>query len=309
MGRNLPPFILLQTIEAVTRLGSLKRAAAELHVTPSAISHRVRLVEEAFGRRLFEREGQGIRATDAARGLATAVASALQQVEECWAGLVESHAGRPTRLCAMSVFAEHFILAESARFRRKFPDFQLDSTSLSVAEGGMRGDYDILVGVGPYPDESWVYEDLLPLMLKPVCAAGAAARFVDGRVVRGPLLVTRTESLAWEMAAGPLGLEIAAHAEIVRFDSLLATVHAAIDGRGVALAPAWIAERLVQEGRAQSFGHGAFDSGIVYWTAARKSRRLDSTYGRFRRWLQAMVADAAAGGATGGAAAARPAEG
>lgn len=293
MARNLPPLILLQTIEAVTRLGSLKRAGTEMHVTPSAISHRVRLVEEAFGRRLFEREGQGIRATDAARTLAASVAGAMQQIEECWAGLVATRDGRQTRLCAMSAFAEHFILAESAQFRRKFPDFQLDSTSLSLVEGGMRGDYDILIGLGPYPDESWDYADLLPLMLKPVCAAGAAAaRFVDGNRVQGPLLVTRTESLAWEMAAAPLGLEIAPDAEMVRFDSVLTAVHAAVDGRGVALAPLWIADSLVQQGRAESFGRGAFATGFSYWIAVRKSRRLDSTYGRFHRWLQAMIARA-----------------
>ena len=40
MGRPLPPLILIQTIESVTRLGSLKRAALEMNVTPSAISHR-----------------------------------------------------------------------------------------------------------------------------------------------------------------------------------------------------------------------------------------------------------------------------
>src|SRR5919109_5589800 len=53
--RALPPLAGLRAFEAAARLLSFKRAAAELHVTPTAISHQVRQLEEAIGTRLFER--------------------------------------------------------------------------------------------------------------------------------------------------------------------------------------------------------------------------------------------------------------
>lgn len=292
MKQPPPPFLLLQTIEAVTRLGSLKRAADELSVTPSAISHRVRLVEERFGRRLFERDGQGIRATDAARELAAAVEQATAAVDQCWNTLVDDPDARRVRLCAMSAFAEQFILGNMDEFRRRFPDFQMDSTSTTISEGGMRGDYDILIGIGPYPDEGWEYVDLMPLLMKPVYQPAAVPPIVVGNEVLGPLLSSGSDFLPWEAAAKAGGFTIAPSARVVRFDSILTSTHAAVRGKGVALAPAWMADRLAAPGEASVLGTDAIDSRLQYWLAVRKSRKLDSTFGRFRRWLEGLIRQA-----------------
>lgn len=292
MNTSLPPFILMQTIEAVTRLGSLKRAAEEMNVTPSAISHRVRLVEEQFGQRLFERDGQGIRPTHGAQDLAEAVAGAMEGVGQVWKSLTAQREEREIRLCSMSAFAEQFILANHDEFRGRFPDFRVESTSATIAEGGMRGDYDILIGIGPYPGAGWEYEDIMPYSVKAVCAPQVVDQVMQGTTVRGPILNASTDFLPWEVVAHELGLTIAPGAEQIRFDSVLTACHAATRGKGIVLAPSGIADRLVSQGEAVTVGSGKVVSDLSYWLAVRKSRKLDSTYGRFRRWLVFTIARA-----------------
>ncbi|MBS0481418.1 MAG: LysR family transcriptional regulator [Proteobacteria bacterium] len=295
LSAPLPPFILMQTIEAVTRLGSLKRAAEEMNVTPSAISHRVRLVEEQFGQRLFERDGQGIRSTENSELLAAAVSKAIGGIDAVWRELTARPEGREIRLCAMSAFAEEFILSNHQEFHRRFPDFRVESTSATIAEGGMRGEYDILIGIGPYPGAGWDYEDIMPYSAKIVCAPQVLDQMVSGNVVLGPILNASSDFLPWDAAANELGINLAKGAEQIRFDSVLTACHAAVRGKGVALAPAWIADKQVRQGDLVTIGNGAFTSSLSYWIAVRKSRKLDSTYGKFRRWLDAAVARTVAG--------------
>ena len=65
MNRRLPPLNSLRAFEAAARHLSLKKAAEELHVTPAAVSHQVRTLEEYCGAQLFHRLARALRLTEA----------------------------------------------------------------------------------------------------------------------------------------------------------------------------------------------------------------------------------------------------
>ena len=65
MARKLPPLHLLQLFEAAGRHLSFKKAAEELFLTPSAISHQVKALEENLGILLFTRQARGVKLTQA----------------------------------------------------------------------------------------------------------------------------------------------------------------------------------------------------------------------------------------------------
>ena len=67
MPSRLPPLNALRAFEAAARLLSLKKAAAELNVTPAAVSHQIKLLEEHAGRQLLARKPRAIELTDSAR--------------------------------------------------------------------------------------------------------------------------------------------------------------------------------------------------------------------------------------------------
>lgn len=286
----LPPLPLMQTIEAVTRLSSFKRAADELCLTPSAISHRVRQVEERFGQHLFERSGNGILPSEAALKLSEAVAEAVHGIDMVWQGLVAEPETRKIRLGCMSAFAEHFIFENLQDFQRKFPDFHVTSSSFIVNERWATSTFDILVGLGPHPDSGWQCEDIYRLQMRPIYVEREVNPIIAGSCIHGPLIAYETNFIPWPKAAAELGLEIAENARTITYDSMLLACTAARQGQGVALAPDWMAEQLAGQNGLVTISGNAVDSGLNYWLAVRKGRALDSSFGRFRRWIKARVA-------------------
>ena len=79
--RKLPPFAAVRAFEAAARHLSFKEAAAEIHVTPSAISHQVKTLEEYLGTALFLREGSHIALTRAGREYVEELTGILDQLE------------------------------------------------------------------------------------------------------------------------------------------------------------------------------------------------------------------------------------
>ena len=79
--RNIPPLQYLLGFEAAARLGSFSKAAEELGISQSAVSHEMRLLEARVGQPLFVRQGRSVRLTDAGRDYQRSVAGALENLE------------------------------------------------------------------------------------------------------------------------------------------------------------------------------------------------------------------------------------
>lgn len=79
--RNIPPLQYLLGFEAAARLESFSKAAEELGLSQSAVSHEMRLLEERIGQPLFNRQGRSIRLTDAGRDYQRTVALALEKLD------------------------------------------------------------------------------------------------------------------------------------------------------------------------------------------------------------------------------------
>ena len=110
MGRDLPSLNALRAFEATARLGSLSRAAEELHVTHGAISRQVRVLEEALDQPLFARQGRGIALTATGELLRDRVAGAFDQLRDGWSELQRGRAEGPFVLgCASSLLARWVI--------------------------------------------------------------------------------------------------------------------------------------------------------------------------------------------------------
>lgn len=286
---NLPPLALLQTIESVVQFKSFKRAAEAMNVTPSAVSHRVRLLEEQLGRQLFIREGKGIKPTENAEKLAAILKEAQANIRKVWMDVATDAETKTVRVSCMAAFAEQFILSNLNDFKRKFPHFQVDSTNTTYAEGGAQSGYDIMIGIGPPPDDNWQCEKLHQLMVKPVLAKQIFDHAVRDGSIYGPLLETTVTVAEWESAIKTLPLKIHTSAKIIKFDSIVTMCSAAEHGVGIALAPSWIADKMIKSGKVVALADDNFQTEFTYWYASRKDERLASVHDRFFRWLCSKV--------------------
>ncbi|WP_197062183.1 MULTISPECIES: LysR family transcriptional regulator [unclassified Serratia (in: enterobacteria)] len=124
MAIKLPSLTSLRAFEAAARLGSFKKAAEELAVTATAISHRIRVLEEYLEHPLFLRKVRAVELTANGVALFTAVHSSFETI-----GLAIEHIRKPRRssvtLSTTPAFATKWLVPRLASFQEAYPDIDL----------------------------------------------------------------------------------------------------------------------------------------------------------------------------------------
>src|SRR5690349_1223554 len=204
MAGRLPPLNALRAFEAAARHLSVKKAAIELNVTPAAVSHQIRTLEDYLGVQLFHRYNRALELTDAAR----ASLPKLREGFECLVQAVErlrSHvSGGVLTVSAAPSFAARWLMPRlhrfiaahpevdvrvSARMRRVSVDGKGDVAERATVEAWLDdSDIAVLYGRGNYPG-LWV-KKLLDLTVAPICSP---------RLVEGANPLRKPEDIAHHM--------------------------------------------------------------------------------------------------------------
>jgi LysR family transcriptional regulator, glycine cleavage system transcriptional activator len=184
MASRLPPLNALKAFEAAARHLSVKKAAIELNVTPAAVSHQIRTLEEYLGIQLFHRYNRALELTDAAR----ASLPKLREGFECLAQAVERlrahQSGGLLTVSAAPSFAARWLMPRlhrfiaahpevdvrvSARMRRVSVDGKGDVAERATVEAWLEdSDIALLYGRGNYPGLK--VDKLLDLTVTPICS-------------------------------------------------------------------------------------------------------------------------------------------
>lgn len=248
---NLPSLNALRAFEAAARLGSLVGAAGELHVTPSAVSHQVRGLEEELGVPLFERRPRALCLTPAGAALAEAAGKAFSLLLD---GARRVGAARSRRLTVsvLPSFGARWLLPRLARFRVRQARIELRiHASRDPAHFGL-DEVDAAVRYAPRAPRGLHAERLLSEELFPVCAPrlrGRLRSLADLR--RCALLHDESEGRQggwreWLVAAGGAAFD---WERGTTFTDAHLMLEAAAGGQGVALARSALAEGDLASGR------------------------------------------------------------
>lgn len=175
------PLNTLPTFRVVARLGNLRAAAQELHLTHSAVSQQIKLLEEQVGFELFERRGRRIVLNAAGATLQRAVEPALDRLDEGLRAAAAAAKGEALRirLSLLPSFAQRWLIPRMPRWREQHPDINLEmNTSQQVVDLVREGFHVALrQGVGP-----WRGLQAEQLINSPLVVLGspAAARRMSG---------------------------------------------------------------------------------------------------------------------------------
>jgi LysR family transcriptional regulator, glycine cleavage system transcriptional activator len=123
---RLPPLTELRAFEAAARLGSFRRAASELHVTPTAISHQIRLFEQAMGMPLFRRRPRPLTLTDAGARLFPGISGGLALFAEAVESVRASASEMPLVVTTTNAFAARWLIPRLPGWRTLHPDMPLE---------------------------------------------------------------------------------------------------------------------------------------------------------------------------------------
>lgn len=275
----------LRAFEAAARHLSFTRAGLELSVTQAAISHQVKALEDRLGLSLFRRTPRGLVLTDEGRALMMPVSESFHQLARA---LGQFEGGRLKEILTVGVvgtFAVGWLMERLPNFQAKNPaiDFRLLTNNNKVDLAGDSLDYAIKFGDGAWHGVQ--AERIMAAPLSPLCTPKTAERLrhVDDLALF-PLLRSYRASdwPQWLNHAGASG--VVARGPL--FDSSSLMVQAAIRGEGVALAPASMFRRELEQGLlVQPFGI-QLDLGS-YWLARLNSRAATAAMASFRDWIMA----------------------
>ena len=123
--RRLPPLGTLRAFEAAARRLSFKKAAKELGLTPTAISHQIRLLEQYCGETLFRRHPRPLALSDAGARLFPAIRDGFDGFAAALASLAGEAEAKPLRVTTTSAFASRWLVPRLSRWREEHADIAL----------------------------------------------------------------------------------------------------------------------------------------------------------------------------------------
>lgn len=173
--RKLPPLGALRVFEAAARRLSFKDAADELHVTPTAVSHQIRQLEETLGTKLFERGTRQVRLTASGHQLFPTLRDGLDSFERAIEALRRAHGSKVATLSSTVAFMARRLAPRAGSFRDAYPDWtlRLDASNKPV-DLDTEADAAIRYGGGRYP--GLMIEPLFQDRFAPVCVPHLAPR-------------------------------------------------------------------------------------------------------------------------------------
>jgi len=249
MGK-LPPLRSLQAFEAAARLGSFKSAAAELHVTPTAISHQVRLLERTCGQRLFQRHPKPLELTGAGARLYPGLRDGFDAVASAVASIAGTGTPVALRVTSPNAFASRWLVPRLPDWRQRHPDIPLEIIGTDAVLDLRSGDADVAIRYARTRPTGFVVREICRDKFFPVCSPALLAR--DGHAIgrasdllRFPLIhfdwMTRDPQAPtwrqWLVAAGldDPGLSAIDKTWALSFREELHAIDAVVAGQGIAI--------------------------------------------------------------------------
>jgi LysR family glycine cleavage system transcriptional activator len=248
---NIPPLTALRAFEAAVRLGGFARAAVELNVSTSAVSHQIRNLEELLGARLVERSTGlgGIRLTAAGASLLPAASGALSLLEDACSQI--KGVARQLTVSANVPFSAMWLARCLAEFSSRHPETRLNAIIQDGEPDFAR--YDIDLAVVHVPEGALRPDDVILLQEEvfPVCSPELHP-FASTAVCRCRLLQEAHENspeIDWRTWSAEFGLPDDFETKIVRYSSFSQVIGAAIGGAGLALGRSPLIEPELRSGR------------------------------------------------------------
>lgn len=170
--RKLPPLRSLHAFEAAARHGSFKTAAAELGVTPTAISHQIRLLEEQCGRLLFQRRPRPLALTSAGASLFPALRNGFDVLAGAIAALSEPDIHGPLRVTSPSAFASRWLVPRLPKWREANPGVPLEIIGTDAVLDLRAGAADVAIRYARQPPLDFAAREICRDTFFPVCSPG-----------------------------------------------------------------------------------------------------------------------------------------
>ena len=250
---DLPPLNAVRAFAAAARHQSFSRAAEELHVSHSAVSRHIRLLEERLGVLLFERRTRHSLLTPAGQTFYEQVSVALAQIANAASALTRSASLRKVRINVRPSFAVRWLIPRLPNFMALYPGIQPEVITSILPPDQSREAFDVVIRRG---QSGWSANVQPHVLMEDDLVLVAAPPLLQSKPLDSPhdlanhtLLTGRTRSSDWQDWARHAGIELLHTQPTLQFDHMHLVLQAAVDGLGVAQCPESLLARDLSTGR------------------------------------------------------------
>ncbi len=300
--RRLPPLIGLRAFEAAARHLSFKLAADELVVTPTAISHQIKLLEQYCGQLLFRRQPRPLSLTPAGRLLYPKLHEGFNRFAEALNSLAVADVAHGLRVTSTSAFAARWLLPKLPLWRQAYPGIPLDiiSTYDVLDLGGGVADVAIRYARTTPSDgvATELFRDTFHVVGSPTLV-GATGRLLAPRELES---YTRIETgwppgdseaptwQRWEREAKIAHMDVPHLAETVslRFEEEIHAIDAVVAGQGIAICSDLLVREELMNGKLQRVSDVTLP-GFGFYLVHQSQNVKQKSIAAFCNWVHSMA--------------------
>lgn len=231
---------------------SFKHAAAQLYLTPSAVSHQIKQLESQLGISLFKRGTRTIELTSAGKSFYQSVYPIINQLESTISQFTSKQQNETIIISLPEFFASELFIPQLSEWSEQNPDIDLQLETIKTgATPTNTADLSIILS-NTKPTDS-ISHDLFPIRYVAACNKKLYKKLkgIGLEALRNtPLILHTARPWSWHQWADNAGVDDFSPKQIVQFDSMFGVARAAQQGMGIALVPlplskSWFSERLL----------------------------------------------------------------
>ncbi|MEC7764403.1 MAG: LysR substrate-binding domain-containing protein [Pseudomonadota bacterium] len=299
--RKRVPLNAIRAFEAVARNTSVAKAANELCVTPTAVSHQIRLLEDFLQIELFERRNSRIYPTSEATANVNRISQALDLIDEAVLSLTsmgqEEH--RKLSVSAPASLASLWLVPRLGRFIETEPDVDLSLRTFLNRKDAEAQDSDLKICPWQGGGAGFHAEPFAEEATTPVCAPELAARFDHDKDLilrKAPLIHVDRAPLGyegdypdWARYIAEYGVSRSETTHGLRFNQSGQAVEAAVAGAGVLLGRSLLIDKALAEGRLVEVAE-SYPVRTPYYVLSPWNPKSRQTLQKFKDWLVSAAA-------------------
>lgn len=292
---RLPSLNALRAFVAAGRNLNLKRAADELHVTPSALSHQIRALESELGIALFKRTGKGLELSDAGRLILPGISTAFDHIGETLTQLRPTSASNVLNVSMLSTFAMRWFIPRLYRFQQLHEEIEVRiSTSIELVDF-TRADMNCAIrsgrGIWPGTHALRLFDERFTPVCSPALPQGEPPLDSPADLASQTLLHSKLRPDDWRVWLAAAGLPDLNPAHELQFETRNFAIAGAIRGLGIAIIDPLLVQEELKDGRLIQPFSQTLPTSSAYYLVWPDWKNEPPKLAAFRAWLQEEVTE------------------
>lgn len=266
---------------------SFKEAANQLFITPSAISHQIKQLEEQLGIELFERQTRSIRLTSAGKNFYDSVSPLIKALENTINEFSQLQENVTISITLPEFFASELLMPKLSEWTTAHPNINLQLNTMKTRKELSRQSDVSIVLSSSKPSEGLVHE-LFALEYIPACNKQHLTLWQDkplDALNQVPLILHKSRPWSWHQWAEYAGVDDFSPKQIIQIDSMFGVTRAAQQGMGIALIPLPISQTWLDEQWLYKLTDIPFKTKDKYYLVQHESNQSNPSLDLFTKWM------------------------